>query len=225
MTDVAINEDIFLRRLKLLYSSWKVGTQLQSWHTVQAAHSVWPHTSHIQEGDNWSGATAIAVAVGASKEELRYHKSITLQLWLFAYEIPGERLPPKCVLSRLFPGPAAPHSTRCAWLRPSKLTASLMQWLGTGNSRAAFCPDHGFESPLDICLVALDLIFPYCSAADTIIVFTKDRVHFLTSTKKGEASQGQLACLMPSCPALRAGDLPYTAPGSATSLASTRCLH
>lgn len=35
------------------------------------------------------------MAVGASKEELRYHKSITLQLWLFAYEIPGERLPPK----------------------------------------------------------------------------------------------------------------------------------
>eukprot|EP00891_Asterochloris_glomerata_P001119 jgi/Astpho2/1119/Aster-07668 len=97
MTDVAINEDIFLRRLKLLYSSWK-------------------------DGDAWSGATAIAVAVGASKEELRYHKSITLQLWLFAYEIP-----------------------------------------------------------------------------DTIIVFTKDKVHFLTSTKKASLIQPFAAAARAQC--------------------------
>lgn len=38
----------------------------------------------------WNGAEAIAVAVGASSEELRYHKSIALQVWLYGYELPGE---------------------------------------------------------------------------------------------------------------------------------------
>lgn len=38
----------------------------------------------------WNGAEAIVVAVGASSEELRYHKSIALQVWLYGYELPGE---------------------------------------------------------------------------------------------------------------------------------------
>lgn len=44
----------------------------------------------MQTSDVWNGAEAIVVAVGASSEELRYHKSIALQVWLYGYELPGK---------------------------------------------------------------------------------------------------------------------------------------
>ena len=44
----------------------------------------------VQTSDLWTGAEVIVVAVGASSEELRYHKSIALQVWLYGYELPGK---------------------------------------------------------------------------------------------------------------------------------------
>ena len=46
----------------------------------------------VQAGDLWNGAEALVVPVGASSEELRYHKSIALQVWLYGYELPGKQL-------------------------------------------------------------------------------------------------------------------------------------
>ncbi len=45
----------------------------------------------LQAGDLWNGAEALVVPVGASSEELRYHKSIALQVWLYGYELPGKQ--------------------------------------------------------------------------------------------------------------------------------------
>ena len=48
--------------------------------------------SALQEGSGWgeeSKCTAFVVVVGASSNELRYLKSIALELYLFSYELPG----------------------------------------------------------------------------------------------------------------------------------------
>ncbi len=45
----------------------------------------------LQAGNLWNGAEALVVPVGASSEELRYHKSIALQVWLYGYELPGKQ--------------------------------------------------------------------------------------------------------------------------------------
>ena len=44
----------------------------------------------MQTGGLWNGADAVVVPVGSSSEELRYHKSIALQVWLYGYELPGK---------------------------------------------------------------------------------------------------------------------------------------
>uniref|UniRef100_A0A7S0S408 FACT complex subunit n=1 Tax=Chlamydomonas leiostraca TaxID=1034604 RepID=A0A7S0S408_9CHLO len=62
---VSIDAATFGRRLKQLYDHWKANT-----------------------GSLWGGCNAIAVAVGASSEDLRYLKSLALHLWLFGYELP-----------------------------------------------------------------------------------------------------------------------------------------
>ena len=56
---------------------------------------------------SWSNASALAIVIGASSEDLRYLKSISLQLWLFGYELPGtldsgeERRPYKEMQARI----------------------------------------------------------------------------------------------------------------------------
>lgn len=64
MGDVKIDEDAFCRRLKSLYDSW------------------------VANPEAWSGVNAFAVPAGSTSEELRYTKSLAMQLWLFGYELP-----------------------------------------------------------------------------------------------------------------------------------------
>jgi nucleosome binding factor SPN SPT16 subunit len=90
----------------------------------------------------------VAVAVGGSSEDLRYLKSISLHLWLFGYELPGEcaaraALPQRCCNTVV---PRVQHAARC----------------------------H----------------------ADTIMVFTKEKMHVLTSQKKG-GRRAPSACRAP----------------------------
>ena len=44
---------------------------------------------HFQEdNDIWGDFDAFTVALGPAVEEIRYSKTIGLQLWLFGYEVP-----------------------------------------------------------------------------------------------------------------------------------------
>ncbi|KAK9824573.1 hypothetical protein WJX72_011424 [[Myrmecia] bisecta] len=61
---IQIDDQQLCKRLKAVYDSWKTGQQA------------------------WSGATALAVPVGSASDVLRYLKGITVQLWLFGYELP-----------------------------------------------------------------------------------------------------------------------------------------
>ena len=42
-------------------------------------------------GEAWGGANSIAIVAGSAQADLSYLKSSSLQLWLFAYELPGAR--------------------------------------------------------------------------------------------------------------------------------------
>ena len=91
----------------------------------------------MQTSDVWNGAEAIVVAVGASSEELRYHKSIALQVWLYGYELPGK------------------------------------------------CQFKIYVMSVQICCDVYSRPNVWYRHADTIMLFTKESVHVLTSTKKG----------------------------------------
>lgn len=65
MADVAIDQGVFGKRLKLLYESWKGN-----------------------RASLWENAGALGIMVGNTSEDLRYLKSISLHLWLFGYELP-----------------------------------------------------------------------------------------------------------------------------------------
>lgn len=53
------------------------------------AHHAVPCAPQANQATLWSNANALAIVVGASSDDLRYLKSISLQLWLFGYELPG----------------------------------------------------------------------------------------------------------------------------------------
>ncbi|KAG1678588.1 hypothetical protein FOA52_012595 [Chlamydomonas sp. UWO 241] len=62
---VKIDVDTFCKRIKKLHEHWQVKREAA-----------------------WAGANSLSIVVGASSEDLRYLKSISLQLWLFGYELP-----------------------------------------------------------------------------------------------------------------------------------------
>lgn len=43
------------------------------------------------KGDVWDDINVLAVMAGSASEDLRYLKSVSLHLWLFGYEVTGER--------------------------------------------------------------------------------------------------------------------------------------
>lgn len=42
----------------------------------------------------WDNANVLSVPVGSTSDDLRYLKSISLHLWLFGYELPGNQKAP-----------------------------------------------------------------------------------------------------------------------------------
>ena len=51
---------------------------------------------HQAGGEAWGGANSIAIVAGSAQADLSYLKSSSLQLWLFAYELPGARRAGAC---------------------------------------------------------------------------------------------------------------------------------
>jgi hypothetical protein len=97
--------------------------------------------------------------VGGTSEDLRYLKSISLHLWLFGYELPGELLLLLLLPCMLQPLPC------CALERWHYVHLYILQaaiWVAGAETMFSSCP------------------------ADTIMVFTDAALHILTSSKKGE---------------------------------------
>ena len=110
---VTIDVEVFGKRLEKLYRDWKVrtngrGSERNGWTTVQtcALRPGWKTKQegslcdvartpadagkHTKQGDEerWNRSGAIVVGAGPASDELRYLKSVALQLWLFGYEVP-----------------------------------------------------------------------------------------------------------------------------------------
>lgn len=106
MGDVKIDTDTFKKRIKLLYDSWKVCVctclaSVRCWHPIRPGNGL--SASQTNRSALWEGATSLVIPVGATSDDLRYLKSISLHLWLFGYELPGGR---KCAWPRI-PGRVA----------------------------------------------------------------------------------------------------------------------
>lgn len=91
---VEINKEIFGKRIKKFYEVWKVSFLsficpcAQVLRTCSALLGCM--TLQDKQADVWDDANVLAVVVGGTSEDLRYLKSISLQLWLFGYELPGQ---------------------------------------------------------------------------------------------------------------------------------------
>ena len=104
MAEVTIDPATFTKRLKKLIDHWQVGRsnvlQFGSGFKFSPAMHIQAHQS-----SSWANVSALAIVVGSSSEDLRYLKSISLQLWLFGYELPG---------------PSSSHGINCMNILPPK---------------------------------------------------------------------------------------------------------
>lgn len=98
---VTINKDVFGKRIKKLYTAWRVSFTRQQ---LLAGPPYFRHTRLLDSAvpaalllllqehkeDIWDGSNVLAVMAGSASEDLRYLKSVSLHLWLFGYEVTGE---------------------------------------------------------------------------------------------------------------------------------------
>jgi len=125
-------------------------------------------------GEAWAGASSIAIVAGSAQADLSYLKSSSLQLWLFAYELPGARARDSSQYR-----PSSSYSLQsgftitlhgpfiCTRLDVELQCSALSNWLNTTAARSTL--DHSAT----------------CAVADTILLFTKTELHIVTSGKKG----------------------------------------
>ncbi len=128
-------------------------------------------------GEAWGGANSIAIVAGSAQADLSYLKSSSLQLWLFAYELPGAREGLVIVLS----APSCPpHQTLCHAC-PRGTSCGSRPNVELQSSSASFIWDLAIDSTAP---TYIDLTVS-CAVADTILFFTKTELHIVTSGKKG----------------------------------------
>ncbi len=126
---VKLDAETFCTRLKKLYTSWQARVSPLISILAGASHHRWltparpgpgltpGDVGRLAQGggDEWGvdqRATAVAVFVGAAREEIYYSRATALQLWLFAYELTGGRA---CEQTA---GPAVPGPRPSALKRP-----------------------------------------------------------------------------------------------------------
>lgn len=118
-----------------------------------------PNKSQDNRASAWNGATALGIAVGGASEDLRYLKSISLQMWLFGYELPGTS--PGFLLARA---------------RRRRRRRSFARTL----------PAHATSPPPPLLPSSTDTHTQTHTRTDTIMLMTDKEMHVLSSAKKSE---------------------------------------
>ena len=102
MSGVFIDAGVLGKRLEQIYRSWtdKVRSSGPCPSAIEPCLDTWTpgltlfffffrkKAEGFKAGEGGAAADALAIATGKSTEDLRYMKSIALDIWLFAYELP-----------------------------------------------------------------------------------------------------------------------------------------